>query len=258
MRRILVFAYGLIAYALFFGTFCYAIGFVTGLVVPKSVDSGAAGSASTALMIDLALLTLFAVQHSGMARPGFKRWWAHILPKAIERNTYVVLASSTLILLFAFWRPLPGVVWQLAGTPAAVVWALAALGWTTVLLSTFMIGHFELFGLRQVWLELRGRVQPADGFRTPLLYRFVRHPIMLGFLIAFWSAPTMTVGRLLFALVTTGYILVAVQLEERDLIAAHGESYRRYKREVPAFLPLPGKQSGGMPAATRSPSQAAR
>jgi len=258
MRRILVFAYGLIAYALFFGTFCYAIGFVTGLVVPKSVDSGPAGSSSTALMIDLALLTLFAVQHSGMARPGFKRWWTRIVPAPIERSTYVFLASSALILLFAFWRPLPAVVWQVAGPAAAAVWALAALGWTTVLLSTFMIGHFELFGLRQVWLELRGRVQPADGFRTPLLYRFVRHPIMLGFLIAFWSAPTMTVGHLLFALVTTGYILVAVQLEERDLIAAHGESYRRYRREVPAFLPLPGKQSGAMPTATRTPSQAAR
>jgi protein-S-isoprenylcysteine O-methyltransferase Ste14 len=258
MRRILAFAYGLVAYVLFFGTFCYAIGFVTGLLVPKSVDSGPAGSTTTALIVDLALLTLFAVQHSGMARPGFKRWWTRIVPAAIERSTYVFLASSVLLLLFAFWRPLPAVVWQATGPAAAVVWALAALGWTTVLLSTFMIGHFELFGLRQVWLELRGRVQPADGFRTPLLYRFVRHPIMLGFLIAFWSAPTMTVGHLLFALVTTGYILVAVQLEERDLIAAHGETYRRYRREVPAFLPLPGKQSGGMPVSTGTPSQAAR
>ena len=261
MRRILAFAYGVIAYALFLGAFCYAIGFVTGLLVPKTVDSGPSGSTTTALLVNLALLTLFAVQHSGMARPGFKRWWARILPPAIERNTYVVLASSTLILLFAFWRPLPGVVWQVSGPAAAVVWAMAALGWLTVLLSTFMIGHFELFGLRQAWLNLRGRVHPADGFRTPLLYRFVRHPIMLGFLIAFWSAPTMTAGHLLFALVTTGYILVAVQLEERDLIAVHGERYRRYRREVPAFLPLTGKRSGDAPATTltdRTPTQAAR
>jgi methanethiol S-methyltransferase len=245
MRRMLAFGYGVVAYALFLGAFGYAIGFVGNLVVPKGVDSGVAGPLGTALLVDLALLTLFAVQHSGMARPAFKRWWTRIVPEPIERSTYVLLASSALIALFAFWRPLPGIVWQVSAPVAvALLWGSFALGWTIVLLSTFMIGHFDLFGLRQVWLHLRERARPADRFRTPALYRFVRHPIMLGFLIAFWSTPVMTFGHLWFALVTTGYILVAVQLEERDLVRAHGESYRRYQSEVRAFLPLP-RAAGG-------------
>lgn len=240
MRRSIAFLYGLAAYALFFGSFAYAIGFVGDLFVPKSIDSGPASPTGAAALVDAALLALFALQHSGMARPALKRWWTRLVPEPIERSTYVLLASSALLLLFALWRPLPTPVWH-AEAPAAVaaLWTLFALGWATVFFSTFMIGHADLFGLRQVWLHLRNRVRPPDHFRTPGLYRLVRHPIMMGFLIAFWATPFMTAGHLLFAVATTGYILLAVQLEERDLIAYYGERYRRYRREVRAFLPLP-------------------
>ncbi len=258
MGRILAFFYGIVAYALFFLGFGYAIGFVGNLAVPKSIDSGAAGSSALALLADAALLALFALQHSGMARPGFKRWWTRFVPRVIERSTFVLLASSALLLLFALWRPIPGPVWQVE-RPAAVaaLWTLFALGWSTVFFSTFMIGHADLFGLAQVWQHLWTRVRPPDRFRTPGLYRIVRHPIMLGFLIGFWATPTMTRGHLLFALATTGYILLAVQLEERDLIALHGDRYRRYRREVRAFLPLPRRAArAASPEPTASASAA--
>lgn len=241
MRRSLFLLYGVVAYAVFLGTFLYAIAFTGNLLVPKSIDSGAAGGLWTAIAVNALLLTLFAVQHSGMARPGFKRWWTRVIPEPIERSTYVLLASGTLILLFALWRPMPQPIWDVTGNTvaASVLWATFAMGWLIVLLSTFMIGHANLFGLEQVWSNLLGRMRGSDRFRTPMLYGLVRHPIMVGFLIAFWATPIMTAGHLLFAVATTGYILIATQLEERDLVAHFGEVYLDYRRRVPAFIPLP-------------------
>ncbi|AKC87014.1 methanethiol S-methyltransferase [Pseudoxanthomonas suwonensis] len=243
MARLSVLLYGAVCYAVFLVTFLYAIGFVAGLGVPKHIDSGTGDGVVRALLVNLALLTLFAVQHSGMARPGFKRWWTRFVPEPIERSTYVLLTSVALILLFWFWQPLPQLVWHV-GNPAARVflYALSALGWLLVLTGTFVISHFDLFGLKQVWQYSRGRRRP-DGhapFVTRAYYRIVRHPLMLGFLVAFWATPTMTLGHLLFALATTGYILVAVKcLEERDLVAQYGDTYREYQRRVPMILPLP-------------------
>jgi protein-S-isoprenylcysteine O-methyltransferase Ste14 len=249
MRRSFFFVYGLVAYALFLGTFLYAIGFVGNLLVPKSIDSGAAGGLWAALGVNALLLTVFALQHSGMARPEFKRWWTRIIPASIERSTYVLLASGTLILLFAFWQPMLQPVWDATGAPIAssALWVVFALGWLIVLLSTFMIGHTNLFGLEQVWDNLVGRMRGSEEFRTPLLYGVVRHPIMLGFLIAFWATPLMSAGHLLFAVGTTGYILIATRLEERDLIAEFGERYREYRHRVPAFVPMPARGGSLLP-----------
>ncbi|HVI57510.1 MAG TPA: isoprenylcysteine carboxylmethyltransferase family protein [Luteimonas sp.] len=253
MSRILALLYGTACYAVFFATFLYAIGFVTGLGVPKDIDGGASGALAAALAIDLALLGLFAVQHSGMARPGFKRWWTRFVPAPIERSTYVLLSSLALLLLFWQWRPLPQALWNIehAGVRMALH-VLCALGWLLVLSSTFLINHFDLFGLRQVWqYGRRGADVGEQPFVTRAFYRIVRHPLMLGFLIAFWSTPTMTLGHLLFALATTGYILVAVRfLEERDLVAQYGDTYRDYQRRVPMLLPLPKRQA--RPTATVS------
>lgn len=248
MRKMFAFGYGLFAYAVFFFAFLYAIGFVGNIVVPKSIDGSANVSALAAVIINAALLLLFAMQHSIMARPWFKRWWTRFVPASVERSTYVLFASGVLLLLYALWQPVPTQIWSVTNSlGATVLWSLFAVGWLIVLLSTFMIGHFDLFGLKQVWTNLKGRVQKPDQFRMPALYRVIRHPIMLGFLIAFWATPVMSAGHLLFALATTGYILIAVQLEERDLIANHGESYKRYQRDVPAFFPLPKRtrNSGG-------------
>ena len=237
VARIAGLVYGSTSYLIFLGTFLYAIGFVSGLIVPKTIDSGTA-TPLKAIIVNLLLLSVFAVQHSGMARRGFKRVLTGVVSPVVERSTYVLCASLALILVFAFWQPVPAVVWSV-GNPAAsmAVAALSALGWLIVLYSTFLISHFELFGLKHVLLNFFGRALEPIRFHTPGLYRFVRHPIYLGFIIAFWAAPTMTVGHLLFAFVTTAYIFVGIALEERDLVATFGDEYRRYKERVAMLLP---------------------
>jgi protein-S-isoprenylcysteine O-methyltransferase Ste14 len=254
MRSALTLSYGVVAYLLFLAVFLYAIGFVGGIWVPRSVDAPTGTPTLTALVIDALLLTLFAVQHSVMARAGFKRWWTRIVPVEIERSTYVLLSSAALAILFWQWRPIEGVAWHVASpTGAAILRATFALGWIIVLVSTSLISHFDLFGLRQVWVAARGRRYEPPQFVTTLLYRVVRHPIMLGFLIAFWAAPVMTIGHLVFAIATTGYILVGVNLEERDLMRAHGEHYASYRRHVSMILPL-SKPLPRAPAAGPAPS----
>lgn len=239
MSRLLALLYGAACYALFLATFLYAIAFVAGIGVPKHIDNGVTAPFLVALGIDLALLSLFAVQHSGMARPAFKRWWTKFVPAPIERSTFVLASSLVLLLLFWQWRPLPQLIWNVDdGIARWALYALSAMGWLLVLTGTFLINHFDLFGLRQVWFYARKRQAVDEPFVTRAFYRIVRHPLMLGFLIAFWATPTMSAGHLLFALVTTGYILVAVKfLEERDLVAQYGDTYRAYQRQVPMLLP---------------------
>lgn len=248
MLRLIALLYGAIAYAVFLATFLYAIAFVAGVGVPRHIDNGIAAPLPMALAIDLALLGLFAIQHSGMARPAFKRWWTRIVPAPIERSTYVLVSSLTLVLLFWQWRPLPPLLWDVGnGFARWALYGLSALGWLLVLSGTFLISHFDLFGLRQVWLYARRRSAFDEPFVTRAFYRIVRHPLMLGFLIAFWATPTMSVGHLLFALMTTGYILIAVKfLEERDLVAQYGDTYRDYQRRVPMLLPWPKRRNAGI------------
>jgi protein-S-isoprenylcysteine O-methyltransferase Ste14 len=238
MGRFTAFLCGVASYFLFFVTFLYAVGFVSGIVVPKTIDTGTVVPMAEALIVNLILMTLFAIQHSVMARPRFKQWWTRYVPKSVERSTYVLLSSLALILLFWQWRPLPTAVWHIENSSIAMATTgLSFVGWLIVLTSTFLINHFELFGLHQVANNLAGREMPTPRFRAPLFYKFVRHPLYLGFIIAFWAAPRMTIGHLLFAAVTTAYIVVGALLEERDLIDMFGDEYRRYKERVSMLVP---------------------
>jgi len=244
MGRYLAFLYGMFSYVVFLGTFLYAIGFVENLAVPKSIDTGPpAATLTRALIANLILLTIFALQHTIMARPAFKKVWTRIVPAPIERSTYVLLASLALVLLFWQWRPMTDVIWEVTNPIGRyVLYAISFAGWGLVLISTFLINHFDLFGMKQVEMYRRGEEYGHAKFATPVFYRVVRHPIMLGFIIAFWAAPTMTVGHLLFAAVTTAYILVAIQIEERDLVSFHGEAYENYRREVSMIVPMPPRK----------------
>lgn len=237
MKRFFILIYGVLSYCIFFATFLYAIGFIGNFLVPTSIDGDPQLPFGQALAINLGLLTLFAIQHSGMARPGFKAWLTRYVDKSAERSTYVLLSSIALIILFAYWQPLGGQIWQVESTAGqALLYGIFACGWLTVLVTTFLINHFDLFGLRQVWLQWRGKPYQSLKFVTPGFYKWVRHPLYVGWFMAFWAIPTMTATHLLFALVTTAYILIAIQLEERDLMAAHPE-YKAYREQVPMLVP---------------------
>lgn len=252
MAQILTLVYGFVAYVVFLAAFLYAIGFVGNFGVPKSIDSGVVFPLTESLVANVLLLTLFAIQHSVMARPAFKRWWTKFVPTPVERSTYVVLASLILLLLFWQWRPLPAVVWDVRSTMLGpILLGLFALGWLTVLCSTFMINHFDLFGLRQVTLYFQRRPYMPVSFVTRGLYKVIRHPIMLGFLIAFWATPVMTVGHLMFAVITTAYILVAIQLEEHDLLTADRATYERYRQATAMLIPLRKKRATPAPVHER-------
>ncbi len=250
LKRATVFLYGIVCYAVFFATFLYAIGFVCNLYVPRSMDGAPTDALATGLAIDLALLLIFAAQHSVMARPGFKRGLTRFIPEPAERSTYVLASSVALIVLFAFWQPLGGVVWSVRQPVAMIVlYSLCAFGWVLVLVATFLINHFDLFGLRQVWLYVRSKPYTPLKFGTPGPYKLVRHPLYVGWLFAFWATPSMTVTHLVFALATTGYILLAIQLEERDLVAQLGAPYSDYRKRVPMIIP---RLFGRAPTAARA------
>ncbi len=246
MAKGLAFLYGTVAYLVFLVAFLYAIGFTGNVLVPKGIDAGAVGPVGQAILVNVLLLGLFAIQHSVMARPGFKRWWTRMVPESIERSTYVLLASLILLLLYWQWRPMTGTVWSVTGsTSSSILWAVFGFGWVVVLLATFMIGHFDLFGLRQVLMNLRGQEPEPPTFKSPGFYNLIRHPIMVGFIIAFWATPEMTTGHLLFAAVTTVYILIAIQLEERDLAEMLGQAYVDYRTQVPGLIPFTKRGRSG-------------
>jgi methanethiol S-methyltransferase len=243
MKRLSIFIYGVVCYAVAFVTLLYAIGFVGNLWVPKSIDSVREVPFAAALLTDLALLGVFAIQHSVMARPAFKRWWTRIVPESAERSTYILFASLALIALFILWEPLGGAVWDVtAPVGKALLYAAFAFGWVLVFAATFLINHFDLFGLRQIWLQLRGQPYRPLPFKTPAVYRYVRHPLYVGLIFGFWATPTMTLTHLVFAIATTAYILIAIRLEERDLIEAHPE-YEAYTRRVPMLVPFTKRRS---------------
>lgn len=239
MKKVAFFLYGVVCYVIFFATFCYAVGFVSALIVPKHIDSPPTTPLGYAFLVNAGLLTLFALQHSVMARPAFKRWWTKFVPEPIERSTYVLLASLCLILLFWYWQPMGGVIWQVE-SPAVQTFlqAFCLFGFGIVLVSTFLINHFDLFGLRQVWFYLIGKKYEQLPFRTPMFYKYVRHPLYLGFMIAFWATPTMTAAHLFFAIMTTLYMLTAIQFEEHDLVKSFGAKYEEYRRSAPMLIPF--------------------
>jgi methanethiol S-methyltransferase len=252
LKRVLFFAYGSLSYLIFFATFLYAIGFVGNFGVATTLDGPASGPLWVAVAIDVALLTLFAVQHSVMARPWFKERWTRVVPTPIERSTYVLFSSLALVALFWLWRPLGGAIWTVEDpTGQLVLRGLFAFGWALVLVSTFLINHFDLFGLRQVWLYLLGRPYTHLRFGTPGPYRLVRHPLYVGWFFAFWMTPTMSLAHLLFAVATTAYILIAIQFEERDLVREHGEAYEQYRRSVPMLVPFARRRDASAVAAPR-------
>ena len=243
MNRTIAFMYGVVVYLIGLVATLYTVGFVGNMVVPKTIDSGEPGQFGPALLIDTLLLGLFGIQHSLMARPGFKQWWTGLVPQPVERSTYVLFTSLALGLIFWGWQPITSVVWTVESPPGrALLWSLYFIGWAIVFWTTFLINHFDLFGLRQVYFFLREQKYTYPGFVTPLFYKLVRHPLMLGFLIAFWVTPHMTVGHLVFSVVMTAYILYAIQLEERDMVSALGKTYEEYREQVPMVLPVPKKK----------------
>jgi protein-S-isoprenylcysteine O-methyltransferase Ste14 len=247
MARLGTFLYGVLSYALFLGVFLYGVGFIGGFVTPTTLDAAPRGPLGQALAIDLGLLAAFAIQHSGMARPAFKRWWTKIVPEPAERSTYVLVSSLALAVMYVLWQPIGGVVWKAEGMARTAVIGLYLFGWALLLYTTFLIDHFDLFGLKQVWRRLANRVYQAPRVHTPSLYKLVRHPLYIGWLTIFWAAPTMTVAHLIFAVMTTAYILIAIQLEERDLLDAFGDDYAQYRKRTPMLIP----RLGGSRAADR-------
>ena len=238
MKRTLIWGYGITSYVIFLATFLYAVAFVGNFGVAQTIDGVPTFPLGKALVINLGLLGIFAVQHSLMARKGFKEWWTKIVPNPAERSTYVLLSSAALLVLFHFWQPMGGIIWNVQNPVAqGILYILFALGWVLVLVSTFLINHFDLFGLRQVWLYFRGKEYMPLPFKTPWVYQYVRHPLYVGWLFAFWATPTMSIAHLVFAIATTLYILIAIQLEERDLVSVHGQAYSNYQKRVPMLIP---------------------